>query len=140
MAEDEKAEDTAAVVTEEAEETAEAPKVEKSAKFGLKDAAKALGMKRADILGFNEHTLVVVTSAGGKYQFGKNGKSLRHLAGPKPKTDLKVEAFDARLRSVFAGTAAEINAAVHEDNQTSLLAKKAALEAQLAEVDEKLEA
>lgn len=101
--------------------------------------AKALGHKKSDILGFNEGTQVLVLKNGGKYQFSRNKKSLRHLAGPKPPADLDLSVVDARSRSPFVGTAAAINASVHTDPQSALTARRERLARELAAVDAQLE-
>jgi len=72
---------------------------------------KALGMKAGDLLGYNERTRVAVFGNGGKYQISKNGKSLRHLAGPAPRKELKLKVVDARVRGSMRGAAAVLNAA-----------------------------
>lgn len=71
--------------------------------------AKALGLKEKDLLGYNERTRTAVFSNGGKYQISKNGKSLRHLAGPAPRKDLKLNVVDARVRGSLRGAAAVLN-------------------------------
>ena len=102
----------------------------------FKQLTKALGHKSSDLLGWNERTRVAVYSNGGKYQVSKNGKSVKHLAGPTPPPDLKLNVIDARSRSPFSGTAAAINASVHDTADSSaLLSRRAALERQLAEVN-----
>lgn len=103
-------------------------------------ALKALGLKTTDVLSFNEGTRVFVTSGGGKYQISKKGRGLRHLAGPPPPADAKLDVVDARSRSPFVGTAAALNASVHEDHstQTQLIARKAELEAELSDVNAEL--
>ena len=100
---------------------------------------KALGLKNSQLLGFNERTRVAVYSNGGKYQVSKNRKSVRHLAGPKPPADMKLNVVDARSRSPFVGTAAALNASVHDDTSNdALVARRAALQAELAAVDARI--
>ena len=117
---------------------------EKKAKKPAKAAvavAHAFGLKRENVLGYNERTRVVVFDDGGKYQLSKDGKALRHLSGPKPPSDLNLDVLDARTRSPFTGTAAAINASVHElpPNDPDLLrARRAELQAELDAVNEEL--
>jgi len=98
--------------------------------------AKAIGRKPSAILSYNERTRTIVTNDGGKYQMSKKGKGVRHLAGPALPADLKLEVLDARSRSPFVGTAAAINASVHEDrsSRTALLAREQELKAELSTV------
>lgn len=116
-----------------ADEGGETPKI-------FTQLTKALGLKSADLLSFNEASRVAVYANGGKYQISKNGKGLRHLSGPVPPTDLKLNVQDARHRSPFTGTAAALNApaAVVETDENALRDRRAALEAELAEVNEQL--
>ena len=84
-----------------------------------KNFRKLTGYKAGDIMGVNERTHVIVTTNGGKYQLNRKGNQVRHLQGPPiPKTfqgeDLGDTYLDARARSPFTGTAAAINASVHE--------------------------
>lgn len=105
---------------------------------------KITGVKRSDILGFNEQTRVIVTQQGGKYQLNAKGNQVRLLQGPEaPKSvegkDLGDHYVDARARAPFVGTAASINASVHESpvgtrgethNQAVMNAEAAEMEAE----------
>lgn len=104
------------------------------------DLAKAMGHKKSDILSFNAVTRVVVFTNGGKYQLSKNGKALRHLAGPQPPSDLDLSVQDARQRSPFVGTAAAINgpAVVEDEDPAALRQRKAELQAELEAINETL--
>jgi hypothetical protein len=102
--------------------------------------AKALGLKRSNILGYNDQTKVVVTDAGGKYQLSKNGKALRHLAGPKPPADIDLTVV---VETFEVGSAAESNSARHAgtsavDQSSALQARRESLEAELADVNKQL--
>lgn len=89
------------------EEAAKPPKVSLQ-------LAKALGLKGSDLLSYNERTRTAVFSNGGKYQISKNGKGLRHLAGPAPRADLKLNVVDARMRSSLTGAAALLNSQAND--------------------------
>jgi hypothetical protein len=101
---------------------------------------KALGHKPGDLLSFNERSRVAVYANGGKYQVSKNGKSLRHLAGPLPPADLKLDVRDARFRSPFTGTAAALNAPAAQVEQTpnQKRAEREELRARLEVLDDEL--
>jgi len=102
--------------------------------------AKALGLKKSNVRGYNERTKIIVFDNGGKYQLSKSGNALRHLAGPRPPADLNLDIVDARSASPFSGTAAAINSSVHEDKsgEEALRARKLELEAELAVVNDEL--
>jgi len=101
---------------------------------------KALGLKPSDLLSYNEKSRVAVYANGGKYQVSRNGKSLRHLSGPLPPADLKLDVKDARFRSPFTGTAAALNAPAAQVEQTpsQMRAEREELRARLDELDEEL--
>lgn len=101
---------------------------------------KALGHKSSNVLGYNERTRVIVYDNGAKYQISKNGKSLRHLSGPKPSADLKLNVVDATSRG-FSGAAAAINApaTVEQEDPDALRSRRDALRAELEELDSQLE-
>lgn len=80
---------------------------------------KITGIKASDVIGFNEQTRVIVTAQGGKYQLNQKGNQVKHLQGPPAPKSLEGEGLgdryvDARATSPFTGTAALINASVHE--------------------------
>lgn len=102
--------------------------------------AKAYGLKGKDVVSYNEKNKTVLLSNGAKLQLSKSGKTVRHLAGPQPPSDLKLDVQDARQRSPLVGTAAAINqpATVDEDDPAALKDERAALKARLAEIDEEL--
>lgn len=101
---------------------------------------KALGLKNSDMLSYNERTRTIVYTNGAKYQISKNGKSLRHHAGPRPPADLNLKLVDATSRG-FAGSAAAINspAVVPDDAEQNLVARREALKAELDAVNAQLE-
>lgn len=102
--------------------------------------AKGMGLKKSNILGYNERTKVAVFDNGGKYQLSKKGDSVRHLAGPKPPADIDLGVVDARTRSPFTGTAAAINASVHANDNSALARRREDLARELAALDEAIEA
>lgn len=110
-----------------------------------KNFRKLTGYKASDILALNERTHVVATTNGGKYQLNRKGNQVRHLQGPPiPKTfqneDVSDTYIDERARTPFTGTAAAINASVHEQPAFTRGEQRNAANLSVAEAEAQLEA
>ena len=106
--EDSTGEQTEAATDPEPETAPKATK-EKAVDFEdvIDEVVEAFGLTSKDVLSTNDRTRAFVLSNGGKYQVARNGRSIRHLAGPNiPEKKVSAKVIDGRFQW---GAAARLN-------------------------------